>query len=108
MSVSIRAACPIDGPVDLYADRFSLVIDPVNEAESTYSFPCPVCRVLVTKPATQDVAMLLMSAGIKPTIRRAAQPTARHFDGPAFEIEDLRDFAAVLAETDYLADLIGA
>ena len=104
-------SCPIDGRVEVNGALIELVIDPVQEERSTYTFPCPRCRINVVKVATEDAVHLLMRGGVRPAVRRAtATPTMAppRSGAPAFEIEDLRDFAAVLAATDYVADLIGA
>ena len=100
-------SCPIDGRVEVNGSLIELVIDPVHEERSTYTFPCPRCRVSVVKAATEDAVVLLMRGGVRPIVRARWTPE-RRFDAPAFEIEDLRDFAEALAKADYLADLIGA
>lgn len=107
--IRVRATCPMCGEVELPASRFTLTIDVVIEADSTYSFPCPSCRVVVTKRATEDVVHLLMSAGVKPSVVGRVAPVFHQPTGdPPFEIEDLAAFVAELSATDYLAESISA
>lgn len=92
---TIKANCPMCGPVDLRPAQISLRISLATEHEGEYSFLCPTCKVQQTKPANERICEQLIGGGVLP--RYIAAPTpAPSPGGPPIDIEDLRDFVREL------------
>lgn len=86
----IKATCPICGDVDLDKPRSVEVIDARCYNCSSYTFTCPSCGERVTKPADEDVVLVLAGAGM---------PVRRVTKSP--ELDDpVRRYAVSLAGED--------
>lgn len=105
---TIKATCPVCGDVDLTARQVRVcVVEAVQDdlARRTYSFTCPSCRVVVEKPADQEVVRLLASAGVRVTLVPVPAEAREPHNGPALGYDDLLDFALWLDGHDALAAL---
>lgn len=101
--VKIKAHCPVCGEVALVPRDIELVI-PDKASRGTYSFVCPACCELVTKPADDHIIELLLSGGVKArVVANPAEARERH-DGPRLTTDDLLDFLNDLAATDFLCE----
>ena len=60
---TIRATCPGCGDVELTAAQVQVLISPEDQRAS-YAFLCAGCRVLITKPADEQVVRILVSSGV--------------------------------------------
>lgn len=121
----IRATCPLCGEVDLKPEEIQLEIVRDTEGEvgdgSTYRFPCPTCREVVTKPADERVARLLATGGVAIAITRTAldvdelaslldeEDLVLHPElpdpGPRFVPDDLLAFHELLETDDWFERL---
>lgn len=120
----IRATCPLCGEVDLKPEQIQLEIvrDMAGEVGdgSTYRFPCPTCREVVTKPADERVARLLATGGVAIAITRTDldldelasfldEPSPGHPEhpvpGPALTPDDVLALHELLATDDWFAQL---
>jgi predicted RNA-binding Zn-ribbon protein involved in translation (DUF1610 family) len=119
----IRAACPTCGEVDLRPDDIHLDIVRGRDgaevgAGSTYRFPCPACEHEITKTADEQIARLLIGAGVALSIggpdgaevdADAGSHLPAHPEGPRsgpdLTLDDLLDFHELLAGDDWFAAL---
>lgn len=98
---TVRASCPTCGDVELTTRDLGLQRCSDN-GSSSYSFVCPACRVMVSKPAAEQVVSMLRGAGV--AVHDWALPAelaeARH--GPPVSHDDLLAFHLALADPGWL------
>lgn len=92
---TIRATCSECGDVEMTtADVWVRVCDDDNQG--TYHFRCPICAMLVVKPAEPHIVDLLVASGVAwSTWRRPAELAERH-EGAPLTHDDLLDFHQLL------------
>jgi predicted RNA-binding Zn-ribbon protein involved in translation (DUF1610 family) len=104
---TVRASCPNCGDIELSAQGVE-VVRFAPDPSSFYSFSCPQCTVLVTRPATSRVVDLLVSAGVQAmTFTRPAELDEIH-DGPPITYDDLLNFHYEVSDGGWLDTLTGA
>jgi hypothetical protein len=78
-----------------------------DDQSSTYLFRCPVCDLMVVKPAEPHIVDLLAASGVKVVVwvlPRELQE--RPAVGPAFTHDDLLDFHEALEEESWFDHLV--
>ena len=99
----IRATCGECGDVEMTtADVWVKVRD---DESGTYSFRCPVCQVVVTKPAEPHIVELLVSSGVRWSAWRPPAELEEHPGGLPITYDDLIDFHDLLATADWFQRL---
>ena len=78
----IRANCPACGEVELRGPDVALKVCTQPE-RSFYSFTCPACVQVISKPADERVIRLLASGGVKPDFWEPPAELLERHDGPA-------------------------
>jgi hypothetical protein len=92
----VKATCPRCGDVEVGSTGVGVQLCTTTGA-ATYSFLCPLCQVLVSKPATERVVTALTWAGVRlvPWSLPAELMEAR--SGPPITHDDLLAFHLDLA-----------
>jgi hypothetical protein len=108
----IRASCDACGDVELGTADVRVQIC-TGDRDATYAFRCPLCEVLVVKPAADRTIDLLVAAGVESaTWSLPAELDEPRGSGEAISHDDLLDFHEFLADDDLLAasldSLLGA
>lgn len=91
----IRATCPACGEVELLAPDVTLKRCGLT-GHSAYAFVCPSCWQLVTKPADERVAQLLISGGVRTEREDLPAEALEPRDGPPLTYDDLLDLHLLL------------
>jgi len=99
---TIKATCPTCGEVDLTAEDIELRISSTEDG-SEYGFECPMCVSLVWKPADARIIQLLISGGVRASVR---DEELTRSDAPAFTYDDLLDFHFALESESILEDFL--
>lgn len=74
--------------------------------ESTYSFVCPSCRLIVNKPAERRVVDLLVGAGVKVVNWDLPAELSEPRSGPPITYDDLLAFHFELGSEGWLDQVI--
>ena len=99
----IRATCGDCGDVEMTtADVWVKVRD---DESGTYSFRCPVCHAVVTKPAEAHIVELLVSSGVRWSNWTQPAELEEHPGGLPISYDDLIDFHDLLASPDWFQRL---
>ena len=99
--IEFDARCPGCGEVRLTGDQLWLVLT-TGDVDDYFAFRCPGCAGLVRCPADAGTADLL--AGLVPVEELVVPDEAlESHRGAALNEDDLIDFGAYLARTDYPA-----
>jgi hypothetical protein len=103
---TIRATCPTCGDVELTSDQMQVLVCSADQAPS-YSFRCPMCLLIVTKPTETQVVDVLVSSGVP--LRTWEIPAEIHetHQGPAITWDDLLEFHILLSEEGRLERTLG-
>ena len=103
----IRATCPACGEVELRGPDVALKVCTQPE-RSFYSFTCPACVQVISKPADERVIRLLASGGVKPDFWEPPAELLEGHHGPAFGYDDLLDLHLLLQTPDWWSALEAA
>ncbi len=87
----IRAMCQNCGDVELVPNNLKILVCS-NNGESSYTFHCPGCDLIVTKETDKKVVEILISAGVKMTFWRLPAELDESHSGPPIEVDDLINF----------------
>lgn len=96
----IRASCLECGDVEL-TPRDLKVLVCSNTGDTTYTFLCPGCGVIVSKETERQVVEVLVSAGVKMSFWRLPTELDEERTGPPLQIDDLIDFHFELADSQW-------
>jgi hypothetical protein len=87
----IKASCQDCGDIEVTSSELQ-VLTCLGTGDSTYSFLCPSCRLIVNKPAEQRVVELLVSAGVRVVNWDLPAELSEPKSGPAITYDDLLAF----------------
>lgn len=87
----VRATCPTCGDVELGVSRVQVQFC-VTTTESTYSFTCPSCGVLVNKEANHAIVASLTKAGSRLVTWSMPAELDEPKLGPKITHDDLLEF----------------
>lgn len=87
----IKASCQDCGDIEVTSSELQ-VLTCLDTGDSTYSFLCPSCRLIVNKPAEQRVVELLVSAGVRVVNWDLPAELSEPKSGPAITYDDLLAF----------------
>ena len=87
----IKASCQDCGDIEVTSSELQVLIC-LDTGDSTYSFLCPSCRLIVNKPAEQRVVELLVSAGVRVVNWDLPAELSEPKSGPAITYDDLLAF----------------
>jgi predicted RNA-binding Zn-ribbon protein involved in translation (DUF1610 family) len=94
---TIRASCPDCGDVELTtADVTVRVCDDTNAG--TYAFRCPLCLMMVVKPAETRTVDLLVASGVAFVTWRLPAELSEPRHGEPITHDDLLDFHHLLKD----------
>lgn len=100
----VRATCPTCGDVELTVDAVQVQIC-VTTAQSTYSFLCPICALIVNKGANDSVVASLTSAGSRLVAWTLPAELHEPKIGPRITHDDLLEFHMALESEDWQSEL---
>lgn len=95
----VNASCPECGDVAMGHDQVTL-IRCADTHSFAYSFTCPDCSDLVTKPCNGSTADLLVSAGVALRLVELPLEMFEVHEGEPFTENDVADFLIDLHEWD--------
>jgi hypothetical protein len=100
----IRATCPTCGEVEVLAPDVTLKRCG-RSGRAAYAFVCPGCDQLVTKPADERIAQLLISGGVRTTREDLPAEALEPRDGPPLTYDDLLDLHMLLESPGWEAGI---
>jgi hypothetical protein len=101
---TIRATCHHCGDVEMTtADVWVRIC--ADDNAGTYSFRCPLCEVVVIKPAEPHIVDLLVASGVAWSTWTRPAEFFEAKGGPAFTHDDLLDFHDLLEREDWFERL---
>lgn len=103
---TVRASCPTCGDVEMTTRDVQVQVCE-STTESTYSFLCPSCRLLVNKSATDEVVDILVGAGVKVVAWSLPAELAETRLGAVISHDDLLAFHLRLEEDGWLERAVG-
>lgn len=98
------ATCPNCGDVEMTVNDVQVQLC-VTTAQSTYSFPCPVCALIVNKQANDTVVESLTSAGAQLVAWSLPAELDEPKSGPRISHDDLLEFHMALENDDWQSEL---
>jgi hypothetical protein len=101
----VRASCTSCGDVEMDAGEVRVVISRAT-GDAAYSFQCPVCRFIVSKPAETRVVDLLQSAGVPVKVWDSPAELCEAKIGPPITHDDLLTFHFQVQQAGWLDELI--
>lgn len=102
--VEIVAHCDVCECVSLRPSEIQLLVSS-NPALSHYTFTCPLCASVITRPADSHTIHLLLRGGVVAVLHHVPAEALEPHTGPAITADDVLDFA--LADLD-LSELVSA
>jgi len=100
----IRATCPTCGEVEVLAPDVTLKRCG-RSGRAAYEFTCPGCDQLVTKPADERIAQLLISGGVRTTREDLPAEALEPREGPPLTYDDLLDLHMLLQSPGWEAGI---
>jgi hypothetical protein len=100
----IKATCSDCGDVELRSKDLTVRICE-DTSDATYSFRCPVCRMVEVRGAEEHVVDVLLAAGVRCTEWHLPAELREPHRGPAICHDDVLDFHAVLERPDWFETL---
>lgn len=100
----VRATCPTCGDVELTVDDVQVQVC-VTTTQSTYSFVCPACALIVNKDANDSVVESLTSAGSRLVAWSLPAELYEPKTGPRINHDDLLEFHLALEGGDWAQEL---
>lgn len=102
---TVRANCASCGDVELDARGVRVVVC-TTTGDTTYSFQCPACRLIVSKPAEPRAVELLQSAGVEFVRWDMPAELSELKAGPPITHDELLAFHFEVGQEGWLDDLI--
>lgn len=95
----IIAACPECGRQELRPSALHLTVFSHGEGH-TYAFFCPGCTEEITQPASQEIVLLLMRAGVSSSEVEVPLEVLEHPPAsvPAISVDDVMEFVVGLRQ----------
>ena len=106
MAAVFKVSCGSCGDVHLPARSITLAVWPQSPELSTFSFLCPRCGLIETRPVDGTKYWLLRTGGVQPKELRLPERSARLEDVAPLSSNDLLDASLTLRETDLLIELL--
>src|SRR4051812_39740715 len=101
---TIRASCPTCGDIELTTRDVTVQVCSSNN-QGSYSFRCPECRLVVSKPAEARIVDLLVSSGVRLTVWHLPAELDEVKSGPAITYDDLLELHFLLQTPGWLDQL---
>ena len=102
---TIRATCGDCGDVEMTSrDVWVRVCD--DDQTATYAFRCPVCLLVVVKPAEAKVVDLLVASGVPCSTWRLPAELREVHHGEPINHDDLLDFHRLLSDDSWFQRLV--
>jgi hypothetical protein len=100
----VRVTCPRCGDVEVGSAGVGVQLC-ISTGAATYSFLCPLCLVIVSKPAGDQVVGALTGAGVRVVSWSLPAELAEVKSGPPITHDDLLAFHLDLAAGGWEAEL---
>ena len=102
---TVRANCASCGDVEFGTAQVRVLLCRTT-GDATYAFQCPVCRLMVSKPAEPPVVDLLASAGVHVVTWDMPPELRENKVGPPITHDDLLAFHDDIQNEGWLDQLI--
>ena len=103
---TVRAQCPVCGDVSLEIDNLTVRTCADGVTESAYRFECPGCGDTVSRPASERIVDLLVSAGAPQETWVWPAELREWRDGPPLTPDDLLDLHVMLDDDGWFDQLL--
>jgi hypothetical protein len=103
---TVRAQCPACGDVALEIDDLTVRVCDDGVTSGAYRFRCPGCRDTVTRPASERIVDLLVSAGATHETWRWPAELSERPGGPPLTPDDLLDLHVMLDDDGWFDLLV--
>lgn len=101
----IRASCQGCGDVELSPTDLKILVCS-NTGDTSYTFLCPGCGLLMSKNTDRQVVEVLVSAGVKMSFWRLPGELSENPAGPPIGIDDLISFHFEISSEDWFERLL--
>jgi hypothetical protein len=91
----IRASCPTCGDIEVAPGRVKVMLCSSN-GEASYTFRCPRCSMIVSKPVERRIVEVLVAAGVRLQFWRLPEELGEHHEGPPLDEHDAEALRAAL------------
>jgi predicted RNA-binding Zn-ribbon protein involved in translation (DUF1610 family) len=103
---TVRATCPACGDVDLSTAGVQVQVC-ISTSVAAYSFQCPVCHVMVNRPANAHVVEALTQVGVRIVHWGLPAELSEPKIGPPITHDDLLSFHLALRDDSWQEELAG-
>lgn len=104
---TIRASCPDCGDVELTTEDVVVRVC-LDDDRGEYRFTCPVCSMVVVKPAEHRTIDLLVASGVQMDTWTLPAELFESRTGRRIDHDDILDFHKLLDDEDAVAEALDA
>ncbi len=104
---TIRASCPDCGDVELTTEDVVVRVC-LDDDRGEYRFTCPVCSMVVVKPAEHRTIDLLVASGVQMDTWTLPAELFESRTGRRIDHDDILDFHKLLDDEDAVAEALNA
>ncbi len=104
---TIRASCPDCGDVELTTDDVKVRVC-LDDDRGEYRFTCPICTMVVVKPAEHRTIDLLVASGVHMDTWTLPAELFETRTGRRISHDDILDFHRLLADEDAIAEALAS
>lgn len=102
---TIRASCPDCGDVELTTEDVVVRVC-LDDDRGEYRFTCPVCAMVVVKPAEHRTIDLLVASGVQMDTWTLPAELFESRSGSRIDHDDILDFHRMLDDEDAVAEAL--
>lgn len=104
---TIRASCPDCGDVELTTSDVRVRVC-LDDDRGEYRFTCPICAMVVVKPAEHRTIDLLVASGVEMDTWTLPAELFEARSGRQINHDDILDFHRLLADENATAEALAA
>jgi len=104
---TIRASCPDCGDVELTTSDVRVRVC-LDDDRGEYRFTCPICAMVVVKPAEHRTIDLLVASGVEMDTWTLPAELFEARSGRQISHDDILDFHRLLADENATAEALAA
>ena len=102
---TIRASCPDCGDVELTTADVTVRVC-LDDDRGEYRFTCPVCSMVIVKPAEHRTIDLLVASGVHMDTWTLPAELFEKRSGRRIDHDDILDFHRLLGDEDAVAEAL--